>query len=116
MLRHRRGFTLIETVFAIFIFAVGALGLAATTAVVIRSLAQAAVRERAVRIASNRLETLRALSCAGARNGTESVQGIRASWTLSPGGSLMSATTTVTYTIEGLPRTESYSVVFPCPP
>lgn len=114
--RLRSGFTLIETIFAIFIFAVGALGLAATTAVLIRELAAAGVRERAVRIASNRLETLHGLSCGTARGGSELVQGIQSAWTVSPSGQLISATVTVTYQLNGSPRTESYSSLFHCLP
>jgi prepilin-type N-terminal cleavage/methylation domain-containing protein len=114
--RARGGFTLIETVFAIFIFAVGALALAGTTTIVIRTLAEAGARERATRIATNRLETLRGLSCGSAHGGGEAVQGVQSTWTVSPSGGLSSATVTVTYPIGNGPRTERYSLLFPCLP
>jgi prepilin-type N-terminal cleavage/methylation domain-containing protein len=112
----RRGFTLVETIFAIFIFAAGALALAAATAVVIRMLAQANLRERAARVASNRLENVRSLSCGTARSGSELVQGIQSSWTVAPSGALTAAVATVSYSLNDGPRTDTYSLLFRCPP
>jgi len=115
-LSQRRGFTLVETIFAIFIFAVGALGLAATTGVVVRVLAEARLRERATRIAANKLETVRSLSCGMARSGSELVQGVQSSWTVSASTPLTAAASTVTYSPNDGPRTETYSVLFRCSP
>lgn len=112
--RLRRAFTLIETVFAIFIFSVGTLGLAATTAVVIRSLGQSAARERAAKMASSRLEILRSLACGKAQNGSEAKEGVESMWTISLSGDQITAVSTVTYPLNGTARTESYSALFPC--
>jgi prepilin-type N-terminal cleavage/methylation domain-containing protein len=113
---RRSGFTLIETVFAIFIFAIGALGLAGTTAVVIRSLAVSGARERSARIASARVETLRSLSCGAAQSGSESINGIQTSWSVSPTGAGLSITATVSYSVGGSMRSDSYATLAPCLP
>ncbi|MBA3645930.1 MAG: prepilin-type N-terminal cleavage/methylation domain-containing protein [Gemmatimonadaceae bacterium] len=112
-MRSRRAFTLIETIFAIFIFSVGALGFAATTAIIVRSLAVAAARERAARAASARLETLRTLSCT-AQSGSDTRDGFQSSWSVSPAPSGVSVVDRVTYTAAGGMRTDTYSAVFPC--
>jgi len=109
----RRGFTLIETVFAIFVFSVGALGFAATTATVLRSLAVAGARERSARIAAARLEILRSQGCA-AQSGSELKQGFQSEWTASPGAAGMSVLERVTYTTASGVRTDSYAAFLPC--
>ncbi len=114
--RQRTGFTLIETIFAIFIFSVGALGLAATAAVTLRSVAESGVRERAARIASTRLEIIRSLACGQAQGGSETKQGVQSVWTVSGSGSLITATATVTYLAGVSLRTDSYQSSFPCAP
>ena len=53
------GYTLIEIVVAIVVFAVGALALAASTAFVARSMGKNAQRETTARIAANRIETIK---------------------------------------------------------
>ena len=115
-LNRRQGFTLVETIFAIFVFSVGALGLAATSAVVIRSIAESAARERGARVASSRLETLRSLGCGQAQGGSEVTQGIESAWTVTISGQLVSAVATVTYVLGGRPRTETFTSVFSCSP
>jgi Tfp pilus assembly protein PilV len=114
--RARSAFTLIESVLAIFLFSVGALAFAGTTAVLLRALGESGLRERAARVASTRLETLRALPCTSPRSGAELVQGIQSSWTVVRSGALTSAVATVTYSVHGAPRTETYSAAVPCPP
>jgi prepilin-type N-terminal cleavage/methylation domain-containing protein len=116
VLRIRAGFTLIETVFAMFVFSVGALALAATTALVMRSLGESALRERAARIAAARLETLRSLGCGQAQSGTEQRGGFQTTWTVSPSSGPISAVTTISYSLYGKSRAESYSSLFACSP
>ena len=119
MPRHQpraRGFTLIELVLAVFVFAIGALGLAATTAMITRSLALAGIREHAARVATGRIETLRGLSCTSVHGGSESLQGIVSSWSVTPAGPRAGVVETVTYRVSGVPRTDSYSAVLRCQP
>lgn len=112
--RRRCGFTLIETVIAVFVFAVGALGLAATTAIVTRSLAQSAIRERATRIAEARIEILRGLSCPLIGGGSESIQGVTSTWTSAVAAGHATVTEIVAYTLGGRQRSDSYSTAFRC--
>lgn len=114
--RPRCGFTLIETIFAIFVFSVGALGLAATSAVMLRSLKDDGARDRAARIASSRLEIVRNLACGRAQNGSEIDRGITSRWVVSPAGALDSAIVTVTYSTGARSHTDSYTSLFPCKP
>lgn len=109
----RTGFTLIETVFAIFIFSVGALGFAATTAVILRSLGVSTARERSARIAAARLETLRSQRC-GASSGSETTQSVQSVWTVAPTGSGASLVERVTYMAAGSLRTDAYALTVPC--
>lgn len=111
---QRGAFTLIEMVFAMFIFSVGALGLAGTTAAMVRSLAASAARERAAGVASSRLEILRSLACGQAQSGSEVQPGIESSWTISQSGQLVTAVATVKYLLNGSIRTETYTSLFPC--
>lgn len=101
---------------AIFLFSVGALAVAASTAVLLRSLTQAGMRERAARVASARLESLRPLPCGSARSGSEVVQGIQSAWVVSGSGPLVSGVVTVTYSLNGAPHKEQYSSLVPCAP
>ena len=109
-----RGFTLIEMVLAIFVFSIGALGLAATTAVITRSLAWSAIRERARRVAEGRIESLRALSCGLARSGSETRQGITSTWTVTQTGTSVSIVESVTYNAGGATRTDAYPALVRC--
>ena len=59
------GYTLIETVVAIFVFCVGGLALTGTSAVVGRQLRANAVREQAARVGTNRIELLLSQCAAG---------------------------------------------------
>lgn len=115
-MKRRTGFTLIEMVFAVFIFAVGALGLAATSAVVLRTLGESSARERASRIASSRIETIRSLACSAAQSGSEVRGGMTSVWTVSRSGSGLSASVRVSYVAGGLPRSEALSSEIPCAP
>jgi len=112
----RQGFTLIELVLAIFIFSVGALGLAATTAQITRSLAASAMRERALKIASARIEQLRSLSCTSVRGGSETVNRVVSAWTAAVSGPRITILESVTYLLNGAIRTDSYPAVVRCQP
>lgn len=48
---RRRGLTLVEVMIAILVFAIGALGLAATSAAILRQMASSAQRSRAAHAA-----------------------------------------------------------------
>jgi Tfp pilus assembly protein PilV len=73
--------TLVEVMIAILVFAIGALGLATTSAALVRQLASDAQRSRALRIAATRDEKSHAIRCASA-SGSESASGIINDWTV----------------------------------
>ena len=112
----RIGYTLIEIVVALFLFTVGGLALVATSAVVGRELAANAVRERAGRIAANRLEILGA-DCRGATGGRESFGQIESEWSVGyPDSSRLRLLESITYPTRRGGSTDIYSVTLPCRP
>lgn len=113
-MKSRSGFTLLEAVLSLLVFSVGALGLAATTASITRSLTLSSVRERSARIAAARIETLRSLTCAAINSGTESLNGITSSWSTTVTGSRVSVTEAVSYRLGAQSRTDSYTSIFGC--
>lgn len=114
--RLRPGYTLLETIIALFLFTVGGLALVAISAVVGRELDANAIRERAGRIAANRLEILGA-DCLGAGAGEEMLGPIESKWSVSfPDSSHMSALESITYPTPRGGRTDVYRVTLPCPP
>ena len=84
----RNGFTLIEVLIALVIFAFGMLALAATSAVAARDLAEANHRMRAQAIASNRVEQLRAGACGLSSMGGAEIRGpLKEIWRIDAVGS-----------------------------
>ncbi|MEO5903602.1 MAG: prepilin-type N-terminal cleavage/methylation domain-containing protein [Gemmatimonadaceae bacterium] len=79
-----RGLTLVEVMIAILVFAIGALGLAATSGAVVRQLVSSEQRTRAAQIAATRLEKLNASPCSSSSS-LESSWGITSSWSTSVG-------------------------------
>lgn len=73
------GYTLIEVILAILVFSVGALALAASSALIARAMARNALRERAARIAASRIEVIKS-QCAIATSGHETVQQVESEW------------------------------------
>jgi len=76
----RSGFTLIEVLFAVSIFTVGALGLAAASATIIRQMALNAQRGNAASVAGARAERFHAGRCGGFGTFTEWTGGLRSEW------------------------------------
>jgi prepilin-type N-terminal cleavage/methylation domain-containing protein len=80
--RGRAGFTLVEVIVAIVILAVGLLGMAGTTAVVIRQITTANLAtERSVALQST-LERLRGIPFDSVRAGSGSVGVFEVAWTV----------------------------------
>ena len=78
----RAGFTLVELLVAMMVFAVGMLGLAATAASVTRMMGGARRQTIASTVAQARLEKLRSSPCASLTSGSETVRGITNTWTI----------------------------------
>lgn len=111
----RVGYTLVEIVVALLLFSVGGLAMVSTGAVVGRELRANASRERAARIATARLEMLRA-GCRSASGGGEELGKIKSEWSVGrPDSAQMSLLEAVTYPTRQGVRTDIYRATLPCP-
>ena len=79
---NRAGFTLVELLVALMVFAVGMLGLAATAGSVTRMMGGAKRQTIAATVAQSRLEKLRSSPCASITSGSETVRGVTNTWTV----------------------------------
>ena len=79
---ERRGFTLVEVVIAMLVFAVGGLGLAASAAVIAKQIASSTLRADAAAIARSRSEAAHGASCGSVTGGADVTAGIRSAWTV----------------------------------
>jgi len=108
------GYTLIETVVAIFVFSVGVLALAASSAAIGRALVTNSRHELAARIAANSLEQIRA-GCSVARSGSEWHADIHSVWTVNRDRARMvTAVESVSYSAGRRLLTDSYTSLIVC--
>lgn len=84
----RKGLTLVEVIVAMLVFAVGGLGLAAGSAVVVRQIARSTLRANSMTIARSRAERAHASGCSATSSGEERRLGIRSVWNVVPGPAL----------------------------
>jgi type II secretory pathway component PulJ len=113
--RKRAGYTLIEAVVALMVFTIGGLALAASSALVARSMEANAAKETAGRLAMSRMEILRS-ECKAATGGAEELGAIQLRWTVT---SLPGATAIIESTSYGSPsgtHTENYHATVGCSP
>lgn len=108
------GYTLIEIVVALLLFAIGGLALVTTSAVIGRAMNTDAVRERAARIAASRLEIIGA-ACQRATSGRETIKQIDSEWSITPLDSVrLSVVESVSYPSAQGRRTDLFRAVLPC--
>lgn len=81
-MQSRTGLTLVEVVIALLVFAIGGLGLAASSAAVAKQIAHNNLRARAAAIARTRAETASSSPCGSASSGSADLPGIRSVWTI----------------------------------
>ena len=82
-MQRRSGLTLVEVVIAILVFAVGGLGLAASSAAIAKQISSNTLRARAASIARSRAESASAADCVLLSSGQSTLPAIRSIWTVS---------------------------------
>ena len=108
------GYTLIETIVALLLFSVGGLALVTTSALVGREMNANAMRERAGRIAANRLEILGA-GCRIAASGRETLRQVESQWSVAGLDSArLVIVESVSYPTTNGRRTNQFRVVLRC--
>ena len=78
----RRGFSLVEVVIAMLVFAVGGLGLAASAAAIAKQIAASGLRADAATIARSRSEAAHGAPCGSFPGGEEVIAGVRSVWSV----------------------------------
>ena len=112
---RRAGFTLVELLVAMMVFAVGMLGLAATAASVTRMMGGARRQTIAATVAQSRLEKIRSSPCASLLSGTDTVRGVVSKWTITSVSRGMNVVDTVTFrSSRNGTRMRVYRTTLPC--
>jgi prepilin-type N-terminal cleavage/methylation domain-containing protein len=115
MPRNSAGYTLIEVVIALLVFTVGALALAASSAIIAQAMATNAFRERAGRVAVSRIALIKS-ECRFAASGSEKIQQMESTWSVARADrSKVSVTESVSYASPRGSRTQSYRTTLWCP-
>ena len=112
--KSRAGFTIVELIVAMMVFAVGVLGLAATAASVTRLMGGARRQTIAANIAQSRLEKLRASPCGTLTSGADTVRGVINKWTVQAVTRGVNVTDTLFYTSAQGGSTRVYKTTLPC--
>ena len=111
---RRSGYTLIELIVALLLFATGGVALASTSALMGRALNVDSVRERAARIAAQQIEIL-AAGCSEATSGRQSIGQVDSEWSVgASAGRRLTVTELVSYSTSAGRRTDSYRALLPC--
>jgi prepilin-type N-terminal cleavage/methylation domain-containing protein len=85
---RRRGLTLVEVVIAILVFAIGGLGLAASSAAVAKQISSSTLRARAASIARSRSETAQGSQCGSLASGEARTAGVYSVWNIAGGATV----------------------------
>ena len=112
--KARAGFTLVEVMVAMMILTIGLLGLASTSAVVVRQMGDAGRMGVAASVAQSRIEKLRLATCTTASAGSSTARGVSESWTITPQVRSARIDVTVTYSTRRGLRSQSYRSTVPC--
>jgi type IV pilus assembly protein PilV len=111
----RAGFTLVEVMVAMLIFTIGLLGLATTSAVVVRQMGDAGRMGVAAAVAEARMEKLRVANCKTAvASASDTVRTVISTWSVTPQTRSTRIDVTVTYVTRNGSRSQSYRSTVPC--
>jgi type IV pilus assembly protein PilV len=100
----RAGFTMVELVIAVIILAVGVLGLAGTTALVVRQVTLADVNTERAAALQTVLERLRATSTGTITSGSQTIGSFSVTWAVTDSSNAIARTVRVITTGPGLRR------------
>ena len=78
----RRGFSLVEVVIAMLVFAIGGLGLAASAAAIAKQIGSTSLRADAATIARSRSEAALGAPCGSFPDGEAVTSGVRSVWSV----------------------------------
>jgi prepilin-type N-terminal cleavage/methylation domain-containing protein len=112
--RTRAGFTLVELMVAMMMFAVGLLALASTSAVVVSQMGDAGRMGVAASAAQTRIEKLRSGGCTTAQTGSNAARGVSESWTVTPMTRSARIDVTITYNTRRGLRSQTYRSMMRC--
>ena len=112
--RDRKGFTLVELMVAMMLFAIGMLALASSSAAVVRQMGEGSRMSIAASVAQTRIERLRTANCTAASNGTATTRGITEAWTVSPQARSAEIVVVVGYATTRGNKTKTYRSMVPC--
>ncbi|HVE77923.1 MAG TPA: prepilin-type N-terminal cleavage/methylation domain-containing protein [Gemmatimonadaceae bacterium] len=115
----RPGFTLVEMLLAIIVFAVGVLGLAGTSTVIMRQMNAAQQQSQAAVQAQARLDSLAGVSCVMLAAGGAMHRGVRHRWTVLRTPAVAPFSTariadTVTWVTRGATKRQVYTTRIAC--
>jgi len=110
----RRGFTLIEVVVSIVLFAVGALALAGSAAITLRQMSDSWRSAAAASVARTRAETAFSESCAALTAGNQRSPGVRSTWSFTPGPQSTELRQQLTYGTRSGDHTDEFLTAVPC--
>jgi len=114
----RRGFTIVELIVAILILTVGLLGLAGTSAVIMKQMGSGSRTTVAAAVAQARLDSLSGVDCTLLANGATTTgtnntgRGVTESWVVTDGNDVKNVVDTVK--VVGLRNNLVYFSVIPC--
>ncbi len=110
----RAGFTIVELLVAVVILAIGVLGLAGTSAVVLQQMTGGNSQLLGSQMAASRFEKMAGRNCTGfATSGTRYSRGVTETWSYaaSDNGTMIA---TVSLAIQGRTQPEQYQTVIAC--
>ena len=111
----RDGFTIVELLVAMMMFAVGMLALASTAASVTKMMGGAKRMTIATQVAQSRIERLRSSPCATLASGADTVRGVISSWTVVRGTRSVAVTEIVSYKMSRAQvATRTYKTTLSC--
>jgi prepilin-type N-terminal cleavage/methylation domain-containing protein len=110
----RRGFTLIEMIVAIMVFATGVLSLAAGATVVATMLGGAAQQTRVATIVQSRFDQVRVTACNQLSSGSQTTRGVVESWNVTDIPRGRRVTVAVQYYREHRLKSQNFETSIPC--